>query len=327
MYANPLFLKTAIALGGLTAFLAAQSGPNLSARELFFVPEEVTSPKKSAAPLVTKTQSPSSTQKAQVASKGKAPAKTPAQPPAIQPQEIRTDTEVRLVTASYSGPRPLGLKYSILKQDPSRGFRSVNVDSVFHSGDSIRVRVESNENGYLYILSRGSSGAWTVLFPNKTIRGGDNFIQASAKHDLPSSEHRWTFDEKKGEEKLFLVLSRKPVADVDKLIYDLNDAGKPAAAPKAPEVKKPETVAPVSQPAEPPRRTMLAQNVRPIDDQIVGRLRSQMVTRDLVFEAVPAPVTSQADETDARIEAAAYVVEKSGKPDARLVVDVKLKHE
>jgi hypothetical protein len=75
---------------------------------------------------------------------------------------------------------------------------------------------------------------------------------------------------------------------------------------------------------------MLAQNnIRPIDDQLVGRLRSQMLSRDLVFEAVAAPatLTQTSSEPDERIEAAAYVVEKSGKPDARLVVDVKLKHE
>lgn len=320
MYVNSMFLKTAIAVAGAAAFLAAQSTPNLTARELFFVPEEISTPKKAAAPVVSKAQPPASKQKAQVAAKTTTPAK-------VQPQVIRTDSEVRLVTASYSGPSPLGLKYSVLKQDGERRFRPVNVDSVFHSGESIRVRVESNENAYLYILSRGSSGAWTVLFPNKNVRGGDNFIQASEKHDLPSSQHRWTFDEKKGEEKLFLVLSRKPVADVDKLIYDLNDSGKPpAAAPKAPEAKKPEAAAPATQPSE-PRRTMLAQNVRPIDDQLVGRLRSQMLSRDLVFEAVPAPATTQSTEPEERIEPAAYVVDKSGKPDARVVADVKLKHE
>jgi hypothetical protein len=336
MKAISVLFKTTFALTGAAAFLAGQSGANLTARELFFVPAEVTS-NKAPAPMVSKAQTPAAAQKAtqQVASKGKAPAKTPAAQPAVTPQEIRTDNEVRLVTASYSGPRPLGLKYSILKQDAPRRFRPVNVDSVFRSGDSIRVRVESNENGYLYILTRGSSGAWTVLFPKKEIRGGDNFIEAGEKHDLPSSEHRWTFDEKKGEEKLFLVLSRKPVADVDKMIYDLNDAGKPAAVKpvesKAPEAKKGPTTPPVPTAPEAPRRTMLAQNVRPIDDQLVGRLRSQMLTRDLVFETVAAPAitptSTSTEESDERVEAAAYVVEKSGKPDARLVVDIKLKHD
>ena len=312
-------LKAVFAAACAAVFLVAQSGGNLTARELFFVPSDVTSVTKPAPPLVSKAQTPAPKAQPQVASKAKS-----------APQEIRTGQEVKLITATYSGPRPLGLKYSILKQEAPRLFRPVNVDSVFRSGDSIRVRVESNEKGYLYVLTRGSSGAWTVLFPKKEIRGGDNLIEAGEKHDLPSPEHRWTFDEKKGEEKLFLVLSRKPVGDVDRLIYDLNDAGRP---PKAPESKTPEaakspasTPAPALVPSESPRRTMLAQNVRPIDDQLVGRLRSQMLTRDLVFETVAAPAKTAADENE-RLEAAAYWVEKSGKADARLVVDVKLKHD
>jgi hypothetical protein len=112
------------------------------------------------------------------------------------------------------------------------------------------------------------------------------------------------------------------VADVDRLIYDLNQGSKPAAAP-APEAKKPApTTHPATTPSE-PRRTMLAQNVSPIDDALVGRLRSQMLSRDLVFEKVDDTESTTAHKK----EAALYVVDKSGRPDARLVVDIKLRHE
>src|ERR1700752_852403 len=132
MNAISVSMKAAFALSGAAMFVVAQSVPNLSARELFFVPAEVTSTKKASPPLVSKAQTPAPAQKAQpqVASKKSTP---------VQPKEIRTDNEVRLVTANYSGPRPLGLKYSILKQDAPRQFKPVNVDSIFKSGDSIRV--------------------------------------------------------------------------------------------------------------------------------------------------------------------------------------------
>ena len=49
-----------------------------------------------------------------------------------------------------------------------------------------------------------------------------------------------------------------------------------------------------------------------------------MISRDLVFEKVddsPSPAAAE------KKESAVYVVEKSGKPDARLVVDITLKHD
>ncbi|MBS1826960.1 MAG: DUF4384 domain-containing protein [Acidobacteria bacterium] len=299
------------------ALVVAQSKPELTARELFFVPAPVTAAKK-AGPPVTK-KSPD------VVAKNTTKKQTP-----VVPQEIYTDNEVKLVTASYSGPRPLGIRYSLLKR-VTDGWAEVHADSTFQSGDAIRVQVEANEDGYLYIVARGSSGSWDVLFPNKDVRAGTNFIESGDAQILPSPKGLWRFDNKRGQERLFLVMARKPVGDLDKLIYDLNQAGKPAAAPAAPAPAQPKPAAPVSQPKpttpEPkdaPKRTMLAGNIKPIDDQLVGRLRSQMVSRDLVFEKVDdSPSPAAADKK----ESAVYVVEKSGKPDARLVVDITLKHD
>jgi hypothetical protein len=62
--------------------------------------------------------------------------------------------------------------------------------------------------------------------------------------------------------------------------------------------------------------------VRPIDDQLVGRVRSTLVARDLVFEKVDdsKPLTPERKET------AAYIVNKNPAPDAKLIVDLSLKH-
>ncbi|MFN7939475.1 MAG: DUF4384 domain-containing protein [Bryobacteraceae bacterium] len=308
------------------ALVVAQSKPELTARELFFVPAPVTAAKKAGTGATQQVvaQNPVTKKSPDVVAKN-----TPKKQAPVVPQEIYTDNEVKLVTASYSGPRPLGIRYSLLKRVPD-GWVEVHADSTFQSGDAIRVQVEANEDGYLYIVARGSSGSWDVLFPNKDVRAGTNFIESGDAQILPSPKGLWRFDNKRGQERLFLVMARKPVGDLDKLIYDLNQAGKPAAAPTpAPAPAKPN--APVSQPKpttpEPkdaPKRTMLAGNIKPIDDQLVGRLRSQMVSRDLVFEKVddsPSPAAA------AKKESAVYVVEKSGKPDARLVVDITLKHD
>jgi hypothetical protein len=224
-----------------------------------------------------------------------------------------------LMAASYQGPNPLGLRYCILKLGSDGEWNEVSTDTVFHSGDKIRVQVESNESGYLYIIMRGTSGNWRPLFPSPEIRGGDNRIEAMEPQMIPSGRGVFTFDGQKGEEKLFLVLSRQEVRDLEQLIYDLNQSSKPATKKTATPAKPADS----QKPGE-PKRMLLAQNISPIDDALVGRLRSNMVARDLVFEKIDDSTPQKRNQMK---ETAVYVVEKSGRPDARLVVDIKLIHQ
>jgi hypothetical protein len=63
---------------------------------------------------------------------------------------------------------------------------------------------------------------------------------------------------------------------------------------------------------------LLAQNLRPIDDDLIGRLRA--ASRDLMVEKV------DADTAGPKKEYAVYAVNASGAPDARVVADVSLNH-
>lgn len=329
-----MILKTLVPAAILAgaALVVAQSKPELTARELFFVPSPVMAAKRTSTSTNTGAGATKQTVAAipkkaeQTVAKNTTPKTRPQ--PVVEPQEIYTDTEVKLVTASYNGPRPLGIRYSLLKR-VTDGWMEVHADSTFQSGDAIRLQVEANEDGYLYVVARGTSGSWDVLFPSKEVRNGNNYIESGDAQILPSPKGLWRFDNRRGKERLFLVMARKPVGDLDRLIYDLNQSGKPAAPEadtKSTSAPAPKTAAPVTskpEPKEPPKRTMLASNIRPIDDQLVGRLRTQMLSRDLVFEKVedsPSPATEKK-------ESAVYVVEKSGKPDARLVVDITLTHD
>lgn len=146
------------ALLASAAFAVAQSKPELTARELFYVPAAAVS---SAAPKRTATPHKPSTSGKEVAS-----TKT-TRPPVIRHQTRQeSEAPVMIMTASYSGPRPLGLRYSILKRDSGGAYEEVNPDANFHSGDKLRIRIESNEDAYLYLVARGTSGRWDVLFRN-----------------------------------------------------------------------------------------------------------------------------------------------------------------
>ena len=185
----------------------------------------------------------------------------------------------------------LGLRYAILKMT---GVDATEVppSTTFHSGDRIQLRIQANQDGYLYVVSQGSSGGWQVMFPGKATGQGANRVKAGEDH---TSIFR--FDAKPGVEKLFVVLSRQPERDLDSVIYTLKGgSGAGEGAGKEP--------------------VMLASNLT-VKDPLVARLRDTY-TRDLVLEEVAAPETA---------ERAIYVVNKSTGPDARVVADIKLIHE
>jgi len=130
-----------------------------------------------------------------------------------------------------------------------------------------------NDPAYLYIVMKGSSGNWRVLFPSPEYDSGANRVLPGRDYDIPSRT-RFVFDETPGEEKLFFVLSRQAESDLDRLIYELDQPAAPAARP-------------ASSPAKTqPVKTMMAMNAINVSDDLVGRLRGKVIARDLVFEKV-----------------------------------------
>lgn len=208
---------------------------------------------------------------------------------------VENQTAPKLTEALYA---PLGLRYSLLHSSDGTAFNEVDPDTVFRSGDKLKVTVQSNDPAHLYVISRGSSGNWNVKFPSAEVGGGDNKIAAMQSVEIPPGG-RYYFDENPGEEKLFIILSRKAVENLESLIYDLENKQKDA---------------------NPEKRMMLAQQISPIDDALVGRLRAGVQSRDLVFEKVDEKTAGE------RKEKAVYVVNTNNSPDARLVVDLTLKH-
>ena len=192
-------------------------------------------------------------------------------------------------THTLAASVPLGLRYAVLKRDASGQYTEVDPDTNFRSGDRIRLHVDANTSGYLYVVMQGSSGTWKLLFPSAEVAGGSNLVRKGESRQIPSGDRgQFVFDEQAGSEKLFIVLTRQPEPDLDKLIYSMG--GKPGDAKD---------------------RSLVAQ--ASVSDKVVSNLRTQ--ARDLVFEKVDSS------------ENAAYVVNPSTAPDARLVVDVALKHK
>ena len=117
---------------------------------------------------------------------------------------------------------PLGLRYAVLKRDANGQYNEIDPDTSFRSGDRIRLKVDANTSGYLYVVMRGSSGTWKLLFPSAEVAGGSNHVRKGESRQIPSGERgQFVFDEQAGNEKLFIVLTRQPEPDLDKLIYSM----------------------------------------------------------------------------------------------------------
>jgi Domain of unknown function (DUF4384) len=257
-------MKPLMAMAVLSSVMWAQDA-GLRARELFYSPPPDATPQ----PAVKKS--------------------VPARTPVSRPAHVVPVANV-----------PLGLRYSVLKREAAGKFVEVDPDATFRSGDRIRLHVDTNAPGYLYVVMQGSSGNWRLLFPSSDVEGGSNRIEKGSAQQIPSGDTgQFVFDQQSGTEKLFLVLSRKPEPDLDKLIYSITGGGSTAD------------------------KTLMAKAT--VGDDVVNRLRDEVKSRDLVFEKVD-EMSIMTNGSEVKTEKATYVVNPNRTDDARLVVDVALKH-
>jgi hypothetical protein len=288
-----------------SAMAQAPAKPQMTARELFYNAPETP-------PVKTVAKKPAPKEQAKTEVKKTEPAVvTATSQPVTAPSNLPAGGSVVRVSERTSAPPPshgqaLGLKYSILKLGGD-GPVEVAPSTVFHAGDKIRFDVETNGPGYLYIVSRGSSGTWNPIFPSPEVASGDNHVDGFHSYMMPPGS-RIVFDEQTGAEKVFIVFSREPEASLENMIYSLQgDKAKPAAEPKG------------RDDATKPKQMLIASNSR-IDDGMVGRLQTAYA-RDLVVERVDESTPGD------KKEKAVYVVNPTGSPDSRVVANLELVHQ
>src|SRR5258708_1264030 len=142
--------------------LLAQGEHKLTARELFYTPV-------STAPVV-KNEAPKTDPAP------KATPKTPKRPVRTPDAALPDPGEKPVAVVPAASFPPLALRCSLLRRSDSGRYDEVDPGTVFHSGDKIKVTVKANDPGYLYVISRGTSGTWVVQFPSAEIDNGNNRI-------------------------------------------------------------------------------------------------------------------------------------------------------
>lgn len=265
--------------------LAAQDTAGLQARQLYY---------KSKSQLEAEQKPPTEAVKPEAA-KVKRKKETSASTRAKSTESRAKSTESQAKT--QEAQNPLGLKYAIEQGDASGNYVEVDPDKTFATGDVIRLRMEVNSDAYVYLLSRGSSGEGSFLFPEP---GEDNRVRAFHSVQVPSTGDPIKFAEPTGTEILYILVSRTPVADLERF---LPGRSTPAETPRA----QPRLMAALVPSAE--------------MNALAGR---ELQSRDLVRGKVKLASSSG---SDAAAEHAFYAVNVSAKAGAQVLQKIELKHE
>jgi hypothetical protein len=194
--------------------------------------------------------------------------------------------------------QPLGLRYALLKVGGSGELSEVLPETTFHSGDKVKISLMANQPGYIYIIQQGSSGNWRPLFPAQGDLPEANRVEAGRIYEVPSGKS-FQFNQQTGEERLFILLSRQVVSDLDGVIFSLRHQEDPAkpVTPGSDQVEasnrisdelvqrlKSRDLMEVEDPPQEAKDTFLGENAMYVVSQGKGNGAASQVFADLVLD-------------------------------------------
>jgi Domain of unknown function (DUF4384) len=131
-----------------------------------------------------------------------------------------TDDGGNVNTLAGFSPAAIGIGYTLFMRDANGDPSRIDPTRVFHRDDAIRISLEANTDGYLYVFYTENDGEPQMIFPDSRLQLGNNFVRAHVPYEVPSNMEaderlRWfVFDATPATERLFLVVAREPLPDV-----------------------------------------------------------------------------------------------------------------
>ena len=128
----------------------------------------------------------------------------------------------------------LGLGLTLFTRDSLGLAVRADPTRTFHRGDRVRVLLETNADGYLYIFNTTNGGKPVMIYPNRELDEGGNYLRSHIPFEIPASTAseerlRWlVFDEYAGTERLYFVFTREPLKGIpleDELIAFCGEPG------------------------------------------------------------------------------------------------------
>ena|ERR1700730_908241 len=123
-------------------------------------------------------------------------------------------------TPRKASPQRLGLGLTLFMRDSNGLAVRADPSRTFHKGDRVRVLLETNADGYLYVFNTTDGGQPVMIYPDAELDEAGNYIRGHVPWEIPSSAAaeerlRWfTFDQSSGAEKLYFVFTREPLSAV-----------------------------------------------------------------------------------------------------------------
>ncbi|HKP36580.1 MAG TPA: DUF4384 domain-containing protein [Pyrinomonadaceae bacterium] len=138
---------------------------------------------------------------------------------AMNVNAVNSNASAHMHGAKKSLPA-IGIGYTLFMRDSDgRGVR-VEPTREFRNGDRVRIALETNTDGYLYIFDSEDGAPARMIYPDVRLDGGENWIEAHVPMEIPSSDEseerlRWfEFYGKPGGDRIYVVLTREPLASV-----------------------------------------------------------------------------------------------------------------
>jgi len=91
--------------------------------------------------------------------------------------------------AEGQSTKPLRMEILLEKEDRGKGV-VMEPGHVFETGDRLRFRFTPNFNGTLFVMDRGTSGSYTMLFP-KEETGTNDRMESGKGYVLPATDKGW----------------------------------------------------------------------------------------------------------------------------------------
>lgn len=172
--------------------------------------------------LTTRTKS---TEKSGMSASGSRPSRRRPKPTENKPIKLSDPKPTGPTVVEPSRPpkirqEKLGLGLTLFMRGENGMASRVDPSRAFQSGDRVRVLLETNTDGYLYIFNTTDNGVPVMIYPSAELDEGGNYIQSHIPFEIPSSVSnqerlRWlTFDQNAGTERLFFVFTREPLTAV-----------------------------------------------------------------------------------------------------------------
>ncbi len=115
---------------------------------------------------------------------------------------------------------PIGIGYSLYMRDTNGDAVRVDPSRIFRAGDRIRISLETNTDGFLYVFHTENNGEPQMIYPDAKLDEGENFVEAHVPYEIPwsgeqSESLRWfVFDQNPANERLYIVVTRDPLPGV-----------------------------------------------------------------------------------------------------------------